>query len=276
MAGATATAAIIGATASAAAAGSQIAAASQDDPAGGAFSSLTKKSFDPASETEGQLKRTAIDQYGKQIGLIDGGAGTLNQTQGLSDASINQQLGTINGQGFDLTPDEQARIMAQRSAFIQAGQGDIQNNLQENIGNVQQSAGVRGLRGQAVGELAGRATAGAGKDYANLVGQANATAAQQAVALPQQRLQIQNQAAQQGMTFAETLRQNAIANRQTAANPAILGNLTQERLAGSTTQNLVDNPASGHDYSPYVAYGVTPQGDLRSQLANSQRNYGVV
>lgn len=265
MAGATATAAIIGATAAAGSAGAQIANSGSDSP-GGQYSSLTNKTFAPASAQESTLQAQAVQQYNQQLGLTDQEQQAAQNTGAFTDAASAQQLGVVNGQGFDLTPDEQARITAQRQAAIQAGNTDIQTNLQNNIGAVQQSAGVRGLRGQAVGQLAGTAVSGADKDYANLVNQANLTAAQQAVTLPQQRLQIQNQAAQAGLTFAEQLRQNAINNRQSAANPAILTNMTNQRLAGGTTQNLVENPEGINDYSQAIAAGVPPSAQLGNDI----------
>lgn len=192
--------------------------------------------FAPVGAQEQSLQNQSLQNYLAQQGQIG------QQEQGLTSTfdPLRQQAAqaagnVLNGQAFNLTPDEQAQIANVRNSTVTAGQQDIQNYLNQNLGAIQGSAGVRNLRGQALTSLQGGALNSSAQDYTRLVNAANATAAQQAQQAPLQRVAAQQNQIQQGLTLSDLLRNNAIQNRQVAQNPALLGMLQNERLAGGTS-----------------------------------------
>jgi hypothetical protein len=195
----------------------------------------TSRNVAPPTAMERDLQAKGFDSYLKQLALqsdaeagIAGGAGVQNAARG----SLEQILG---GGAFNLTPEEQAQITNIRNATVQAGTGDIQNFVNENLSGVSNLAGQRGVRGQALSELQGRSIGEGARQIANLSSQANLTAAQQAQSMPMARVGIQGGLANQNANFQETLRQQAIQNRQQMSNPALLNTLQAERM-GTASQ----------------------------------------
>lgn len=202
-------------------------------------STVSRTEFAPASQQEADLQKKSLENYMAQQGML----GQQEQSLQSTYDPLRQQAATaagdvLSGQAFNLSPEEQMRIDNTRQALIQAGQGDIQKYLDENLGGIQASAGNRNLRGQAVTSLQGKALETSADQYGNLVAQANLTAAQQAQSQPLARIGAQQGQIQQGLTLGEMLRQNAIQNRTTAQSPALLDLLRNERMAGGTRTNM--------------------------------------
>jgi hypothetical protein len=197
------------------------------------------KNVAPPTQKELELQQNSFNNYLQQQALADQQQQSLYNPsyQNLQQGSVNQLSNIIGGQSFNATPEEQAQIAAIRNASIQAGQGDIQQFLNQNLSQIQASAADRGVRGQALSQLQVGALDTGARQYGNLVNQANLQSSQQQLALPYQRAQLQGSLANQNSTYLDNLRQNAINNRQLLQNPALMGTLQNERFGtASTTQ----------------------------------------
>jgi hypothetical protein len=140
----------------------------------------------------------------------------------------------FGGQMFQMTPQEQAAIAAQRQASIQANEDSIGRMLTDRLGQIGAGSAARGVRGQALSELQGQAARGASEQMQSAVNAANMQAAQQAMTMPYQRAQMQLGAAQNFATFSDMLRQQAIQNRMQFQMPGALDLLSRERMAQAT------------------------------------------
>ncbi len=202
----------------------------------------TTKNIAPAGAMEQQLQQDSLNNYNQQQGLVDQQQSQLPQAQQFQGQAQGVLGNVLNGSQFNITPQQQAQIDSIRNASIQAGQGDIQNFVNQNLGQVQSDAANRGLRGQALSELQGRTVNEGTRLYSNLVGQANQTAAQQSLDSPYRQAALQANTAQNNMSYADQLRQQAINNRNTLQNPALMNSLTQQReAAAGTTQTTPGN-----------------------------------
>lgn len=202
--------------------------------------------FDPATGREKQMQDQSYQQYLKQLQLADMQQQAAAETDPLRQAALQQQIQVLSGEAFS-GPNEQElqQINQLRQAMIGQGQSDIQRFIDDNMRSTVSSAAGRGLRGQALGELQGRVLESGNEQYGNLVNQANLTAAQQAIAMPQQRLAAQSQAAGQGLNFAQQMQQQALANRQQTQNPYLLQQLMNERLQGGVTTQTGNSVTPG-------------------------------
>lgn len=206
----------------------------------GGGESTTTRNVAPATQAERDQQTNSLNAYLAQQNLVNQQQNQLSSDGsafGLQNNSINSINSVLNGDAFNINPQQQAQIDNIRNASIQAGQGDIQDYLDSNLSKISNSAGVRGLRGQAVSQLQGDALGASAKQYGNLVNQANLTAANQALAVPYQQASLQANTANSNSNYANNIQQQAINNQQMLQNPTLLNYYQNERLgaAGQTT-----------------------------------------
>jgi len=194
----------------------------------------TKKYIPPASQQELDLQKKSMESYLQQLNLAQQGEAGIAGGQGVQDASRNSLESILGGQAFNISPEQQAQVQAIRDAAVQSGTGDIQNFVNQNLSNISNSAGVRGLRGQALSELQGRSIGEGARAIGNLSSQANLTAAQQSLDVPYRQASLQGGIANQNANFMERLRQQAIENRQQLQNPVLMQSMQNERLGQAT------------------------------------------
>jgi hypothetical protein len=214
-------------------------------------------SFGAAGRDERKLQRQSMDQYLQSLQQLQQDQNYINQTD-----PLRQQALGIYQQGLDgsltASPQQLEAINQVRNAQIQLGTQGLEEQLGQRLRQTAGSAGVRGLRGQALAELQGQNLQMIGREVGNITNQAGLQAAQQAYLAPQQQMNY----AQQGMTYADQLRQQAFNNRQLAANPALLGMYQRERMGAST----VSSPSQGGGF----------WGGLGGALAGAGSGFGGV
>lgn len=201
----------------------------------GGSSSSQSMSRPGATDDEMALQKNAFNSYFANLDNVRAQENAVGQGAGVQQGARDQLQNIFNGTAYDVTPQMQQQIDNVRNANIQAGAGDINNFVQQSLQGVNSSAADRGVRGQALGQAQGTAVAEGARQFGNLVGQANATAAQQAMDNPYRQAQLSGGLANQNANFMENLRQQAITNRSNLANPALLGYYQNER-SGNATQ----------------------------------------
>lgn len=194
-----------------------------------------QKNVAAPSEEERGLQHNAINDYLKSLTMQDQQDSAISNGQGIQDNARASLSGILDGSSFGLSPQEQQQISSIRDANIAAGQGDIQNFVNNNLSTVNNQAAQRGVRGQALSQLQTGALNEGTRQYGNLVAQANAQAAQQSLATPFQRVGIQAQSANANSNFMEQLRQQAISNRNNLSNPGLLNYFQNGRLGAAGT-----------------------------------------
>lgn len=233
-----------------------------------------------STEERAKAERDLFEAGLRDIGAARDQATSLESRIGemspLEQASMDQYLNIVGGQAFNVTPEEQALIDQQRQQQIQSGEADINEFLDQRLQGIVQSAGGRGLRGQALGELQGNALKEASRAQQSLVGQANAAALSRQQNLPFQRISSQQPFLNQGFSAGDVLRQQAIANRMTLSNPSLLSNLYNERMnrAGTTSQieHLTPGTPGGNFWDGLM--GATTGGVQGMQLAGGGTSGG--
>lgn len=231
----------------------------------------------PASPEELQLQQQGMQQYLKQLGLLGGVDDNVQDLDPLRQAALGQQMGVLTGQAFAPNQQELSQIENMRQQQINAGTGDIQRFLDQNQGQIASSAGMRGLRGQALAQLQGQALDTAGQQFGNLVNQAGMQATQSQMQAPYQRVAAQAGAAQQGMTYQDQLRQQAINNRQMASNPALLsyyGNMRDTITTQPGQKGSFLGGVQGALMGGMTGYGQGVGIDAQSGLGDYYRNFG--
>lgn len=188
----------------------------------------------PKSPLQQALEQESQQQFQRQLELIEQQEQGIAGREPLQAAGREAQLALLGGEAFALTPDEQARLQGLRDARVAQARGDIESLLFERLGEVEAGAAQRGVRGQALSELQGQAVRGAADELGRQIRSAETQRAQQELVLPGQRARLQAQLAPGASTFAEQLRQQAIANRTLAQNPAVLQAEQRARLGQST------------------------------------------
>lgn len=197
--------------------------------------STQQTKFDPATGTEKQLQDSSLQNFLKQEQLAGEFEGSIGDAQGIQDQSQNLISQILSGQALAPTEAELNNVNNLRSTLVAQGSDDISRLLDQKLGQINQSAGVRGLRGQAVSQLQGDVLRGGAEQMGNLVQQANSMAAQELMEAPYRRINAQGGFAQTGMNFADMLRQQSQINRMNLQNPALFEALRGERLAGGRT-----------------------------------------
>lgn len=196
----------------------------------------------PPSQRELDLQNQSMSNYLQQLAMANQQENAIGQGQGLQDTSRGTLQDVIGGEAFNINPEQQNQINAIRQASVDAGTGNVQDFVNKNLSDVSNSAGVRGLRGQAVSELQGRAIGEGARQIANLQGQANVTAAQQSLDVPFRQAQLQGGLANSNSNFMENLRNQAMQNRQQLQNPVLMQTLQNERQGNASTTTT--NPGS--------------------------------
>lgn len=192
-------------------------------------------SFSQAGQKERNLQQQSLQNYMQQQNLqnqMEQGLGSADELQGAARSGV---MDLLSGQSLQITPQEQANINALRDSLVQQGTTDVNRMLDDRLSKISQSAGSRGLRGQAVSELQGRQLQASAAQLGDFQRQANQIAAQETINSPYRRISAQAPFLQQGVSFADQLRNNAQQNRQILQNPAMLQALRGERMAASTT-----------------------------------------
>lgn len=183
------------------------------------------------SKMQKSLEKDSLANYQAQQQLVQGQEQAMQSANQLRDPAIQAYLQQISGEAFNLSPQEQANIEGLRSALVNQGRADIQNFVDEGLVQATSGAAARGLRGQALGQTRGGVISKGAQQIGSVVNQANALAAQQAMNLPFQRVAAQQQALQTGLTYGDTLRNQAAQNRQQLQSPYLLNQLQNDRLA---------------------------------------------
>lgn len=192
------------------------------------------------------MEQYSYNQYLKQLEAANLSQKIATESDPLRQAALAQQLGLLTGEAFaGPNEQEQAQIDALRQSMVTQGSQDINKMLDERMRQTVSGAAGRGLRGQALGELQGRVIDAGSEELGRLVNQANLTAAQNAISLPQQRLAMQNQAANQAQAYTNMLAQQALQNRTITQNPYLMQQLQNERLATATQKQGTVNRTPG-------------------------------
>jgi hypothetical protein len=201
----------------------------------GATNQVSQTEFAPRSPEEQRLLDASISQYGQQAGLVDQYEAGITGRAGTQTAARDTLGGIMSGDAFALTGDEQSRINALRGADISASSNAVNALLTERLGEVSADAARRGVRGQAFSQLQGDAIGEAAKSLERSTFEANRTAAQNALAMPGQRVGIQAQTAGGFADFQDAAMQTAIKNRADLQDPVAMQALLDERLKGGKT-----------------------------------------
>lgn len=191
--------------------------------------------FDTKSDAQTGLEQNSLDQYQKQLALINQQEQQLSQYDPLTQGALKGTQDVLSGQAFNLTPQEQQQIQNLRQALIDQGQFDLNYQTDQGVAKATSGAAGRGLRGQALGQVRGQVVNEGQRLGAGIINNANTIAAQQAISTPLSRIQAQSPFLQQGLTLQQQLQQQAIQNRSQAQNPYLLQMMQQERLAHGRT-----------------------------------------
>jgi len=254
------TGAVIAGTAGLASAAAGIASA-----ASGSKDHVQTTSMGPKSAAQQELEKQSMQNYQAQQGLAGAYERGIDSAQGLQDQARSGISGILSGESMNLSPQEQANIQAIRQAMVAQGSDDINSLLDRRLAASDNSAAARGVRGIAQQQLTGDALRTAAAEQGNLSQQANLYAAQQATALPYQRIAAQSPYFQQGMTLADQMRVQAQQNRQMLQSPYLLQLEQQSRGANQTIQG---QPGS---WSDALTAGL---GGLSSGLTAGSNIYG--
>jgi hypothetical protein len=210
--------------------------------------------YGEVGEQEKQLQQQAMQQYLQQLAQTQQFEQGISQLDPLRQQALQGYQDVLGGQAFQASPQELQQIDQLRQAQIGLGTQDINRLLGEATSQTSQMAGVRGLRGQALAQLQGQNNQAASQQIGNVVNSANMQAAQQAMENPFRRVAAQTPFMQQGLTYQDQLRQQAIQNRQLAANPAMLNYFQQ----GRATQQVT--PSSGGGFLGGLAGAISGAG----------------
>jgi hypothetical protein len=201
---------------------------------------LTKK-----TNQQKQLEQQSQDAYNQQTQLANDYEQGIGAADAMRDPAIEQYLAQINGSAFQATPEEQQQIQNIRDAMVAQGTQGINQFVSEGLNTATSGAAARGLRGGALGSLRGDVIQNATNQVAGVNNQANLFQAQQQLSQPYSRVQAQQNALQQGLSYGDQMRQNAIANRQQLQSPFLMNQLQQERLATATNKSTTPGEKGG-------------------------------
>jgi hypothetical protein len=200
-----------------------------------------------AAKTPQQLQQEEMSmqnfqQQNQLANQFERGIGAADQ---MRDPAIQAYLDQISGKAFQSTPEELANIANLRQAMVQMGTQDVNDFTQRGLTQATSGAAARGLRGQAMGALRGDVINEAQRQVGNISNQANVFAAQQAINNPFQRVQAQQQALNQGLTYGDELRNRAQQNRQQLQNPFLMQQMQNERMATATRTSQTPGQRGG-------------------------------
>ena len=213
---------------------------------GGRGDTTSQRTYMPQkSAQEMQLERDSMANYRRQQELAGQAEQNMQGADQMRDPAIQAYMDQISGEAFQATPQELQQIQTLRDAMIQQGSQGINQFVDQGLDQATSGAAARGLRGQAMGELRGRVLEQGAQQMGALQNSANTFAAQQAINNPFNRLQSQQGALQQGLTYGDMLRQNAMNNRQQLQNPVLMQSLANQRMAGRGVDEYTTTPSQG-------------------------------
>lgn len=210
--------------------------------------STSQTTFGPKSEELRQAQQNSLKSYLQQQALAGQYETSMAGAGGIQDAARQQYLNQLSGQSFQATPQELQNIQMLRDAQVANAQAEVGSMLDERFKGVADSAGMRGVRGQALGELYGQQAKIGADQLGAAIRQANTQAAQMAIDNPMKRAQLQQGLVQQGSSFQDLMNQQAQQNRQALQDPALLKYLQQEYIQGGKTTNT--NSSKGTNVTP--------------------------
>jgi hypothetical protein len=196
--------------------------------------STTTTELGAKSGTQTQLEAASLANFQQQQALAKQLEDSIAGRAALQTSGRDVLSDVTSGQAFALSPEEQQRINALRQTEIDVGSNAINDLLGQRLGELQANLAQRGVRGQAASQLQADVMGEAARSLEQRILAANQAAAQQAIALPGQRVGVQAQVGQNLANFQDQARQQAIANRQQLQDPALLRALREDRLAEAT------------------------------------------
>lgn len=162
----------------------------------------------------------------------------ISQLGGLQGQATDAYGNIISGNAFQANPQEIQMLDQIRRQSLMQTEADLGRFMEQGLQRIDQSAGARGLRGQAVGALQGNLMQDAMRNYQSAANQAELLRSQAQLNLPYQRVAAQAPFLQQGFGYADALRQQALDNRMQLQNPLALQMLRQERMSEGVTTNM--------------------------------------
>lgn len=204
--------------------------------------------FGPKSGELRQAQQNSIKNYLEQQALAGKFESSMAGAGGIQDAARQQYLSQLSGNAFQATPQELQNIQMLRDAQVANAQAEVGSMLDERFKGVADSAGMRGVRGQALGELYGQQAKIGADQLGAAIRQANTQAAQMAIDNPMKRAQLQQGLVQQGSSFQDLMNQQAQQNRQALQDPALLKYLQQEYIQGG--KQTTTNTSKGKQVTP--------------------------
>jgi hypothetical protein len=209
------------------------------------------------SQAQQALERQSQAQYNNATNLINQQEAQLQSLDPLRQAALAQQQGILDGSAFQATDAERQGLQDLRQALLDQSAYDIGLATDAGLQKATSNAAVRGLRGQALGQTRAQVVNQGQEDYGRQLQALNAQYQQALLQTPYQRVQAQAQAAQNGLTYQDQLRQQALNNRLTAQSPYLLQQMQQERLA---TGRQIGGPATQIAGNPGIAGGLAAIG----------------
>jgi hypothetical protein len=202
----------------------------------GTETAINKVMLDKKSREQAALEQSSLDAFRRQQQLAAQSEADIAARAGLQEAGRGALSDIAGGEAFALSPEEQARIDQLRQTEIDVGSNEINRLLDQRLGELQANLAQRGVRGQAASQLQADVLGEGARSLESRILAANQNAAQQALALPGQRVGIQADVGQNLATFQDQARQQAIQNRQALQDPVLLQQLRDERLKTATTR----------------------------------------
>lgn len=216
----------------------------------------TQNSVAPAGAQEQALQSQGLQNSIQAGQLATGLEGQIGNAQNFQNQAQAGASNVLNGSAFNMTPEEQQRVQTLRDSLYNQGTQDVNYQAQQGLNGVVNSAGGRGLRGQALGALQGQVLDSANRNITSVANNANTIQAQQSLQVPQQRVQAQQSTINQGLSFADQLRQQALNNRQNLSNPAMLQYMQRERQLNGSSTDVGTSPGQQGGFWNGVAGGI--------------------
>lgn len=223
----------------------------------GNTSNTSTTAFGAITPEQQALQDQSAQQYSQAQGIADTQQQNAQNFQPLQQAALGQTQNIINGSAFNLSPEQQQYINNLQQQMVNQGGAQIQQAQTQGLQQALSNAGNQGLRGQALTGLQGQVLQQGQRDYTSLVNQANTTAAQAALTLPQSQVAAQSNALNQGLSGYNNLQQQALQNRTTLQSPYLLNLLNGARGQTTSSQGTNTTPAAGGGFGQGLLGGLT-------------------
>ncbi len=219
------------------------------------------------------LETDSLNSYREQQALAQSFEQGIAEADAMRDPAIQAYLQQINGTAFQATPQELAQIQTIRDAMVQQGTQGINQFVNEGLTQATSGAAARGLRGQALGALRGDVINNATNQVGGIQNAANLFAAQQAMSQPYQRVQAQQNALQQGLSYGDQMRLQAQQNRQQLQSPFLL---SMEQAGRSQRTSTPGQPGGFWGGVTGAATGLSAGLGTASNTLGSLRDLGIM